>query len=250
MHAFTHHHHSELDETRKQPVETRGLVMNWGWPYDLMVRFFDNIMFHGTLHALPKKTVDLAQLRPGETVLDVGCGTGTLALVAKERVGATGRVYGIDPGPKQLAQARLKAVKAGLAIDFQQGVIEQLAFPDQSFDVVLSTLMMHHLPDDLKRQGLSEIVRVLKPGGRLVVVDFKRPEKHHDQPAKFGAGTLGIQDMPALMNALGEYIQEQEQQAALMKEAGFTQIEAGEIENKKTLFPAPEIGFVRARIGS
>jgi ubiquinone/menaquinone biosynthesis C-methylase UbiE len=250
MRTSTRHHHSELDKTQKQPVETRGLVMNWGWPYDLMVQFFDAIMFRGTLHELPKKTVDLAQLQPGETVLDVGCGTGTLALIAKERVGTTGRVYGIDPGPKQLAQARLKAVKAGLTIDFQHGVIEQLAFPNQSFDVVLSTLMMHHLPEDLKRQGLAEIVRVLKPGGRLVIVDFKRPEKHHDRPARFGAGESGIQDMPALMNALGEYIQEQEQQAALMKEAGFTQIEAGEIENKKTWLPAPEIGFVRARTNS
>jgi len=55
-------------------------------------------------------------------------------------------------------------------------VIEQLAFPDHAFDVVLSTLVMHHLPDDLKRLGLAELVRVLKPGGRLVIIDFKRAQ--------------------------------------------------------------------------
>src|SRR5262245_62157391 len=64
----------------------------------------------------------------------VGCGTGALAIVACQHVGATGRVCGVDPGPKQVARARSKAERAGLPIDFQVGVIEQLAFPDHSFD--------------------------------------------------------------------------------------------------------------------
>lgn len=90
--------------------------------------------------------------------------------------------------------------------------------------------MMHHLPDDLKRQGLAEIASVLKPGGRLLVVDFKRPEEHYGRPARparLGAGEIGLQDQPALM-----------------KEADFSQVETGE-----TRFPGlPELGFALGRI--
>jgi ubiquinone/menaquinone biosynthesis C-methylase UbiE len=233
MHLFVHHHNEPV-ETQQQPGETQGLVLNWGWRYDLMVWALDTIVFRGKLKEIPYRAADLAQLQNGETVLDVGCGTGTLALVAKERVGTTGRVFGIDPGPQQIARAQAKAARRHLPIDFQLGVIERLAFPDQSFDVVLSTAMMHHLTDDLKRRGFAEIVRVLKPGGRVVIVDFNRPEKHehNHQHTQFGAGEMGMQDLPPLL-----------------QEAGFTQIETGEI-------PLPRMpihsgaGFVRARTGS
>jgi ubiquinone/menaquinone biosynthesis C-methylase UbiE len=125
----------------------------------------------GREQELRQTIADLAQIQRGETVLDVGCGSGTLALVAKKGVGRAGRVVGIDPSQEMIAQACRKAMKAGLSIDFQIGVIERLTFPDQSFDVVLCTWMIHHVPDDLKRQGLLEIARVLKPGGRLLLVD-------------------------------------------------------------------------------
>ena len=188
---------------------TRGTVINWGRFYDLVVWFFAC----GREPALRQMLVDLAQLQPGETVLDVGCGTGSLALVAKRRVGARGHVCGIDPGPRQIARARSKAARCGLSIDFQLGVIEQLAWPDQSFDVVLSTFMIDHVPYDLERQGLTEIARVLKPGGRLFVL-----------------ASSSIQDLPALM-----------------REAGFAPIETGE-----TTFPGlpglTRLSFVLGRI--
>jgi ubiquinone/menaquinone biosynthesis C-methylase UbiE len=227
MHMFAHHHQRKTGEA--QADSTRGSVMNLGWRYDLMVWFFDTFVLRGTLRKLRLRTADLAQLQPGEAVLDVGCGTGALALEAYKRVGATGRVCGIDPGPQQVARARSKAERASLPIDFQIGVIEQLAFPDQSFDVVLSTLMMHHLPDDLKRLGLAEIARVLKPGGRLVIVDFKHAEEQQGQPAQLGASSLGLQDLPRLL-----------------KEAGFSQMENGEIPFPR-LMGFEGAGFVRAR---
>jgi ubiquinone/menaquinone biosynthesis C-methylase UbiE len=161
-------------------------------------------------------------------VLDVGCGTGTLAIEVQQRVGTTGRVFGVDPGTQQIARARSKAARRNLPIDFQIGVIEHLAFPDQTFDVVLSTIMMHHLPDDLKRQGLAEIARVLKPGGRLVTADFKRPQERQGQAARFHAGGSSIQDL-----------------AALVKEAGFEHLETEEMRPPR--FSAfPGAGFVRA----
>jgi ubiquinone/menaquinone biosynthesis C-methylase UbiE len=187
MHSFVHHHR---ETSEAQTASTQGWVMNMGWRYDLLVWFFDTFLLRGTLRKLPQRTADLAGLQPGEAVLDVGCGTGALALEASRRVGATGRVCGIDPGPKQITRARAEAERAGLPIDFQVGVIEQLAFPDHLFEVVLSTLVMHHLPDDLKRLGLAEMARVLKAGGRLVIVDFKRAEAKPRQSARLGAGSL------------------------------------------------------------
>jgi ubiquinone/menaquinone biosynthesis C-methylase UbiE len=200
------------------------------WLYDSLARWF---VSRGREQEFRQTIVDLAQLQPGETVLDVGCGTGTQALLAYERVGETGRVCGIDPSVQLLAGARRKAARRGLPINFQSGGIEQLSFPDQSFDVVLSTFMMHHLPDDLKRQGLSEIARVLKPGGRLLVVDFKRLEVHQGRPPYLvGIGELGLQDLPALV-----------------KEAGISQIETGEMpfRIRSIGIGHQDYGFFRAR---
>jgi ubiquinone/menaquinone biosynthesis C-methylase UbiE len=209
MHLFAHHRGAAGEAAA---TETRGLVMNLGWRYDLLVWIADTVILRGALRNLRQRAIDLAQLQPGESVLDVGCGTGTLALVAKAGVGPMGRVAGVDPGPRQIARARAKAARRNVPIDFQVGTIEQLPFPSHSFDVVLSTLMMHHLPDDLKRQGLDEIARALRPEGRLVIVDFKRQAAPHGRPARLGAGALGMQDLPALL-----------------LEAGYSQIESGEM---------------------
>jgi ubiquinone/menaquinone biosynthesis C-methylase UbiE len=222
MHSFAKHHRSKatVPSTRK----TKGLILDTGWRYDLMEWFFDTFLFRGKLRELRKRTADLAQIQSGEIVLDVGCGTGTLALEVSRRVGARGRVVGIDPGENQIARARGKATQRNLPIEFQIGVIEHLDFPDQTFDVVLSTIMMHHLSDTLKRQGLTEIARVLKPGGRLVIADFKRPEERSSQPARFGAGGSRIQDL-----------------ALLVSNTGFSDVETEEMQLPR--FPAHTAGF-------
>ena len=185
MHGLLRHllggdQHSHGGEPHSHPVgtpQTTGMVLNWGRRYDWLVQF----MALGQAGRLRRKTVDFAQIAPGERVLDVGCGTGDLTLRAKERAGAAGQVCGIDPGPEMIEVARGKAAHAHVEVDFRVGVIERLPYPDGSFDVVLSSLMMHHLPADLKPIGLAEIRRVLrspdavsgKPGGRLVIVDMK-----------------------------------------------------------------------------
>jgi demethylmenaquinone methyltransferase/2-methoxy-6-polyprenyl-1,4-benzoquinol methylase/phosphoethanolamine N-methyltransferase len=222
MHSFAKHQHGKSSTTSTK--KTKGLVLDTGWRYDLMEWFFDTFLFRGKLRGLRHRTANLARIQPGEKILDTGCGTGTLALDVARRVGASGSVIGIDPGENQIARARSKARRSDLPIQFQVGVIEHLDFPDQTFDAALSTIMMHHLSDALKRQGLAEIFRVLKPGGRLVIADFKRPEERSAGPVRFGAGGSRMQDL-----------------AALLKEAGFSEIETEEMELPR--FPGHAAGF-------
>jgi len=80
----------------------------------------------------------------------VACGTGTLAITAKRRVGPNGRVFGIDASPEMIKRARKKARKAGVDVVLENAVVEKLPFPDATFDSVLSTVMLHHLPDEAR----------------------------------------------------------------------------------------------------
>ena len=162
---MAHHFH-----TAEQPAQTEGRLIRWAPYYDLAV----DMTTLGQARRLRRMTLDEALIKPGDNVLDVGCGTGEVTLLAKTRA-KDGKVYGIDPAPEMIAVARNKAVRKGLEIDFRVGVIESLPFPDASIDVVTSSLMMHHLPADLKVRGLAEIYRVLRPGGHLLIADFMRP---------------------------------------------------------------------------
>jgi ubiquinone/menaquinone biosynthesis C-methylase UbiE len=226
MHSPARHRHGTSDS--EQAPETKGLVLDQGWRYDLREWFHGIFSFRGLMRKLRKRTIALAQLQPGEQALDVGCGTGTLAIAMARRVGRTGHVTGIDPGTAQIARARAKAARHHLSIEFQIGVIEQLPFPDQTFDIVFSTLMMHHLPAPLKRQGLAEIARVLKPGGRLIIADFKRKQERQGRAARFHAGGSNMQDL-----------------AVFVKDAGFSQVEIEEMQSPR--FSAfPGAGFIKA----
>ena len=102
----------------------------------------------------------------------MGCGTGTLAVAAARMVGEDDRVFGIDPAIEMIDRARAKAAGAGAKVDFQVAVIEHLPFETSSLDVVMSSLVFHHLTASLRRTGLAEIKRVLEPGCRLFVADF------------------------------------------------------------------------------
>ncbi len=168
---------NHISHTHTAPAQTEGRLIRWASSYD----FFTNFLTLGQAGRLRKMTVDNALLKPGENVLDVGCGTGAVTIPAKQRVGAAGKAAGIDPSPEMIAVARQKADRRKLEIDFRIGVIESLPYPDGSFDAVTSSLMMHHLPETLKVKGLAEIFRVLKPGGRLLIVDMLSPNNSRRQ---------------------------------------------------------------------
>lgn len=134
--------------------------------YDPFVRsIFDERAFKQSL-------LELAGIRPGHRVLDVGAGTGTLAILIKQRV-PEASVIGIDGDPKILGIAREKIAKAGLDIELREALAQRLPFPDASFDRVVSTLMIHHLAD--KEAAFREMARVLRPGGEIHVGDFGPP---------------------------------------------------------------------------
>jgi ubiquinone/menaquinone biosynthesis C-methylase UbiE len=160
-------------EVSKPAPATTGQVIHWAFWYDVLIW----AITLGRERAFREKQIELAHLAPGESVLDVGCGTGSLAMIAKERVGPSGRVSGIDASPEMISRARKRARRAGADVTFETAVVEALPFPNASFDAVVSTVMMHHLPDEARHQCLSEIRRVLKPRGRLIVIDFGGSEK-------------------------------------------------------------------------
>ena len=151
-------------------LHTHGMTMNWAAPfYDV---YCGAVGLGGGFRA---RTLQVAAIRPGEKILDVGCGTGVLTRRAGEAAGPAGSAIGIDPGQDMIRVAQENAQRLGSRAEFKIAAIEKLPFGSAHFDVVLSSLMLHHLPPDLKRQGLREVWRVLKPGGRFVVVDFYHP---------------------------------------------------------------------------
>src|SRR5215510_6921810 len=124
MHAYAHHRRSEPGAASAK--QTNGLILKGGWRYDLHGWFLDTCLFRGKGRELRQRTLTLAGLQPGELVLDVGCGTGTLAIEVQRHVGSAGRVVGIDPGAEQIARARAKAARRHAPVEFKIGVIEQL----------------------------------------------------------------------------------------------------------------------------
>ena len=211
------HFHSHATD---QIPETKGNVIHWAGPYDALTNYI--------LRPSQKSIGALAQVKAGDRVLDVGCGSGRLTMAAQEWAGADGQAVGIDPSPEMVQVARKNAARAGLKVKFEVGVVESLPFPDGSFDVVLNRLMLHHLPDDLKQRGLAEMRRVLKPGGVCLVVDF--------EPPKSGLLRLIVENhlTPMAHVDIRTYV-------PLLEQAGFTKIETGPTSSKL-------LSYVRGRM--
>ncbi|MGH9411740.1 MAG: class I SAM-dependent methyltransferase [Vicinamibacterales bacterium] len=188
--------------------------------YDPFTRLFG---FQRALRAL----IDQAELQRDHVVLDVGCGTGTLAVLIKRRH-PTVDVIGLDPDPAALAIAQRKAAKAGAAVRLERGFGDALPFGEERFDRVFSSMMFHHLKREERPKVLEEIRRVLKPGGRLEFLDFSGA-RH----SLLGGLVHGHQTLPAAEDKL----------ITRMREAGFA--DGSRMAERRTFFGP--IGFYQAR---
>mgnify|MGYP002652595672 CR=1 FL=1 len=131
--------------------------------YDLLSRVFGIGRYH-------RRLVELADLGSARDVLDIGCGTGNLTFAAK-RAWPQVQLVGLDPDPRALARAQ-KKVKGRNGIRFERGYAQDLPYADATFDRVLSAFMLHHLPDAARPALAGEVLRVLRPGGALYLVDI------------------------------------------------------------------------------
>lgn len=168
--------------------------------YDLFTRLLGINRVHDALIAQ-------AELTDGMRVLEIGCGTGNLTIRAKHaHPGA--ELIGSDPDPRALTRARRKVHELA-GIRFEQGYAQRLPYSDGEFDRVLSSLMLHHLDVDVKADAAAEIFRVLRPGGRLHLVDIGGDMTAHDGLAahlmmhnRHAAGNLG-DSIPRLLRSAG-----------------------------------------------
>ena len=157
------------EQLGQDPKRNRQIFASIAHRYDLA----NDVMTFGIARHWRRLTAQRAEARPGDQVLDLATGTGDLALVFKRIVGPTGKVVGVDVSPEMLASAPKKAQEAQLEVDFFEADATNLPFEESSFDVCSIAYGIRNVSDPLK--ALSEMVRVLKPGGRLVVLETGKP---------------------------------------------------------------------------
>ena len=157
-------------------MQTRGEHYIPALSYDWLTFLYDPVVRLTTREAAFKAALlAQAQIQPAQRVLDLACGTATLTLAIKQAHPQT-TVVGIDGDPAILRQAREKAQRAGAEIQFDEGMSYELPYADESIDFVLSSLFFHHLTRENKLRTLTEVRRVLKPGGKFHLADWGLPQ--------------------------------------------------------------------------
>lgn len=213
-------HHNEHEHSRS--LETKGKVIRWASLYDLFV----NRIFGRRSHQMRVGALQLAGLKPGNKILDFGCGAGDLAFEAERLAGGEGMIFGIDPSEQMVKIARQKAAKRKSKATFQVEAVENLSFPDKSFDVVISSFVLHHLPDDLQNRAFSELKRVLKSGGVFFAIDMKSMKSH----------SLSQRLHRHLQGDTGSHDSSHKKAAAQLMQLGFKQVEIKDAPVKDVLY--------------
>ncbi|WP_327098904.1 class I SAM-dependent methyltransferase [Nocardia vinacea] len=187
---------------------TAGLTIDHGRSYDV----FGAVFFGGRRGRVYRRLAELSGARPGDRVLDIGCGTGYLT---RRLASVAATVVGLDPSAAVLERAR--RITAEPNCTYTVGVAESLTADDDSFDVVVNCLMLHHLPEDLRATALTEMRRVLRPGGRLLIGEFRPPAN------PIGRHLVGALTGPAMEHNPIHLLE------AMIADAGFGQITSGDL---------------------
>lgn len=192
---------------------------------DWLLPFYDLFTKLLGVEASHQRLLEQAAIQPGYRLLEIGCGTGNLAILAK-RLNPSADVLGIDPDPKALSRARKKVRQAGVQLEFCEAFTEELPLADGSIDKVLSAFMLHHIPPNSRLAALSEVCRVLKPGGTLHLADFEHgenPQSHHSPHASHQASTSRAQSGIAqlMLNAGFQEAKRVGQQTSLLGEIAY-----------------------------
>ncbi|MGA9723805.1 MAG: methyltransferase domain-containing protein [Candidatus Binatus sp.] len=189
-----------------------------------LLPLYDPLLWLLGADAAKRLLIEQAEIKSGIRVLDIGCGTGSMAVLIK-KLHPDAEVVGIDPDPAALSICKRKASRAGLSVEFDRGFADHMPYADASFDRVFSSLMFHHLAADEKSATLREIRRVLKAGGSLHLLDFVREHGSH-------SGTAGNGQLVHRRGAVADRIEGR--MTSLMDEAGFA--EAREVSRRKFFF--------------
>jgi demethylmenaquinone methyltransferase/2-methoxy-6-polyprenyl-1,4-benzoquinol methylase len=195
--------------------------------YDLM----NSAMTAGLHHRWRERAVDLARVERGSDALDVCCGTGDLALALRRRIGPDGRVVGCDFSEPMLEVARRKAGEQELGVEFGWADALDLPYGDGSFDAVTVGFGVRNLAD--LGRGLEEMTRVLRPGGRLVILEITRPRREplatfysvwFDRVVPALGALAGDADAYAYLPASVHSFPQPEGLAAMLDERGLSEI--------------------------
>lgn len=211
----TTHSHNRETHSHKTPF--------WVKHYDKIV----NIITFGKIKSTHQQTAVLAQVEPGQSVLDIGCGTGLLLMDVEKVIGPQGTAVGLDVEPAMIAQAKRRAAKNDSKATFAVASIDDIPYPDSSFDVAIQSLVFHHLTAAQKEAGLVELRRVLKDNGRLLIVDLN--------PSRRGLATSlpGHNRLNQVDHVTSEVVQR-------LEVAGFGNIQSGAHPNKQLSYAIGE----------
>ena len=214
-----------MEEPRKTYVPGLG--------HDRLLPLYDPLQKLLGVASAHRPLVDQAENRPGQRVLEIGCGTGNLAILVK-RLHPGAEVVGLDPDPKALARARRKAEREALPVQLNRGFAEDLPYPDGAFDRVLSAFMFHHLEPDGKEKTLHEVRRVLKPDGSVHLLDL-------------GGATVRSDGVVARLQHRSERLRDNfgDRIPTLLREAGFS--DAMEVAHRVTIFVG-RVSYYRASV--
>ncbi|MFL5906889.1 MAG: bifunctional demethylmenaquinone methyltransferase/2-methoxy-6-polyprenyl-1,4-benzoquinol methylase UbiE [Solirubrobacterales bacterium] len=214
-------------DTEQFADDVRGMFDRIAGVYDVM----NSAMTVGLHHQWRQRAVDRAEVGLGSDALDICCGTGDLALELRRRIGPDGRVVGCDFSEPMLELARRKSGEEGLAVEFGWADALELPYGDRSFDAVTIGFGARNLAD-LER-GLSEMGRVLRPGGRLVILEITRPQREplstfyslwFDRLVPVIGTLAGDADAYSYLPSSVQTFPEPEQLAGMIDAAGFTRI--------------------------